>query len=186
MIFIISLVLVPVMLTSVAGKIDNPNGDYSVNEDFTNIHRGFIFTNGDLGGFGELDTYQFKLKADKEYYFRILIDYQYGSSVGVILSNNDAVELKAEAGSWDSDDPKNMRKIVFRYTPDGGNYTFTVWKLDIYDVEDFKYEIYINLAGIAGYWWMLLCGFIVFIIIIWVIAAMTRKSKRSKKKSKRR
>ncbi|MBN1330792.1 MAG: hypothetical protein JXA54_15070 [Candidatus Heimdallarchaeota archaeon] len=184
---LIILVLMPLMLISVIGNLENPNYKYSTKVDFTNVHRGFLFTSGDLGGYAEADTYQLKLKADKEYYFRIVVDYQYGSSIGLVLSNNDILEVKTEIGSWDSDDPKSMRKIIFTYTPTGGNYTLTLAKIDIYNVEDFKYSIYVNLAGFEGYWWMLLCGFLILLIIMMIIVSILRRSKKGKRKrSKRR
>ncbi|HUT80526.1 MAG TPA: hypothetical protein VMZ29_04915 [Candidatus Bathyarchaeia archaeon] len=179
---LIILVLMPMVMTSVIGYIENSEDKYSIKEDFPKVHRGFLFTNGDLGGLAETDTYHMKLKAGKEYYFRALADYQYGLSISLSIVCNDIIDGKLEFGSWDNGDPKSMRKIIFTFTPSSENYTLLIIKADFFNVEDFKYEIYVNLAGFAGYWWMLLCGFFVLVIVLLITVSMARKSKKSKRK----
>ena len=78
-------------------------------------HNGFLYEKGLLAGFLDLDTYIIRLKADKEYYFYAKSNYPEGLSISLSVAGSGG--SKIEFGSWDSNDPKSMRKIVFTFIP---------------------------------------------------------------------
>lgn len=52
---------------------ENQNCVMSTQEDFTRLHRIFIYRHGQLGNVASADTYHMQLKQGKEYYFHTKI-----------------------------------------------------------------------------------------------------------------
>ena len=162
---------------------NNYNNNPSVNEAYEKVHNGFLYKKDNLETILGSDSFILNLKEGKTYYFYFKIDNSIGASILVALLGSPGF---AEFGSWDADDPENMRKIVFLYTPDStGNQTLTITKIIPIDNADSDYTVYVNRQGIAGYWWMILIGVGALIIIILVIALIIRAIKPKKGKRKK-
>jgi hypothetical protein len=155
--------------------------------DFEKVHKGFLFKSESLEAFGGADSYKLLLKGGKPYLFNINVDNSVGFSIVITLFG---VPGDIHVGTWDADDPKSMRKIVFIYTPDDtSNHTLLIAKILPFDNVETKYTVYVNRNGFAGIWWMLLVGIGALAAIILTIALIlksTRKKKKKKRKRKRK
>ncbi|NHJ86405.1 MAG: hypothetical protein FK734_13155 [Asgard group archaeon] len=149
------------------------------------IHRGFLYTNGVLAGFVDIDAFTVILKEGKEYYFWLKADIASGALVSLAILGDGINHL--EFGSWDSNDPASMRKIIYTATStDAGNHSVLVTYTGLLLTDICEYTLYINQVGIAGYWWMIAAGVGALLIVIIVIVLIAKAVKPKKKKGKRK
>ncbi len=179
---LILLAFIPGILTPIIG-LNKHESNHNLATAFDEVHKGFMYKSETLEAFGGADSYQLELKAGKTYYFSIKFDNTVGWSLFVTLIGSPGY---VDVGAWDANDPVNMRKIMFLFTPDTTqNHTLIILKSAPFDNVETEYTVYVNRQGFAGIWWMILIGVGALVIIILLIALVVRVVKPKKRKRRK-
>ena len=122
------------------------------------------------------------LKSGKQYFFWTSINIPEGwFGLSVIGPGG----THAEEEFWVESDPNSDRKISFNFTPSAdGDHSIFVGSVIATDAGN--YQLYVNKAGFAGYWWLILVGVLALVLILLIPILLFSRSKKGKKKRKKR
>ncbi len=154
-------------------------------EEYDKLHKGFLYTRGHLTAWIDSDWYHVELEADKDYIIWTKIKIESG---GFNLWISGPGGLYAKPAIWDSSATNSERVISFIFHCNAaGDHNVYVGATTSTDGGD--YQLYVNRARFANYWWMILIGVVILLLLILVpllLLTRTKKKKKKKRKGKRK
>ncbi|RLI67203.1 hypothetical protein DRO91_08440 [Candidatus Heimdallarchaeota archaeon] len=151
-------------------------------DDDPTIRKVPFLKSGVLGALMDYDSYHLQLKKDVEYFCWANIKITEGT---FLITAVGAPDFFSASNSWNSSTPnrKHVVKLTFFASHDG-EYTISVSTVGA--SEEGKYTLYINKAGFAGIWWMVLIPIVVLLLIFSLIYFLRVRKRRKKRRPRKR
>jgi len=151
-------------------------------DDDPTIRKVPLVKTGVLGTLLDYDSYHLELKKDVEYVCWANIKISEGTFVITAVG---APDFFSTSNNWNSSTPnrKHVVKLTFFASHDG-EYTISV--ATVAASEEGKYTLYVNKAGFAGIWWMLLIPILVLLLIFGLVFFLRVRKRRKKRARKRK